>query len=358
MDQLTWDETVSIVGNGRRMTYEVPSIGKPRTNDENASNGIHWKFNPKLDDGNANPDIGLAAKFDKNNRNKKPVGYPCPGIIAASFNQKIAYVVGQSIGEDALWAGASGLYGYGLNLHRNPYHGRAGEYYSEDAYLTGIMAGWASKGSQEKGLYVYNKHFVLNDQEIGRSSYATWIPEQALRQEHLRPFEIAIEIGDAMCVMTAFSRIGTTWSGNDYNLMTRWLRQEAGMRGFAVTDWYKSTGMGMRNGVLAGQDLPDGTATSEFNGYGPEAGGHGYLAQAMRISAQRILYTVANSNAMNFIGDDTVTEITTIEPESLKLVPVINLTINITFAVALALATGTATWNVLSLVLSKKKEEL
>ena len=357
MDQLTWDETVTIVANGRRMTYEVPSIGKPRTNDENASNGIHWKFNPKLDDGNANSEIGLAAKFDPKNRNKKPVGYPCPGIVAASFNQKIAYVVGQSIGEDALWAGASGLYGYGLNLHRNPYHGRAGEYYSEDAYLTGIMAGWASKGSQEKGLYVYNKHFVLNDQEIGRSSYATWIPEQALRQEHLRPFEIAIEIGDAMCVMTAFSRIGTVWSGNDHNLMTKWLRGEAGMRGFAVTDWYKSTGMGMRNGVLAGQDLPDGSASGEFSGYGPDNGGHGYLAQAMRTSAQRILYTVANSNAMNFIGDDTVTEITTIEPESLKLIPVINLTVNVTFAVALILATGMSCWNVVSIVLSKKKEE-
>lgn len=71
--------------------------------------------------------------------------------------------MGQAIGEDGLWAGASGLYGFGLGLHRNPYHGRVGEYYSEDPYLTGVIGGYESLGAQSKGLYVYNKHFVLND---------------------------------------------------------------------------------------------------------------------------------------------------------------------------------------------------
>lgn len=179
-----------------------------------------------------------------------------------------------------------------------------GEYYSDDPYLTGIMAGWSSLGAQEKGLYVYNKHFVLNDQETNRSSYATWITEQALRQSYIRPFEIAIEIGDAMCVMTAFNRIGTYWSGNDYNLLTKCLRGELGMRGFAVTDWYPSTAMNVTNGLLAGQDLPDGEDINSLRGKGPGTD-NGHLAQAMRVSAQRILYTVANSNAMNFYGEGT-----------------------------------------------------
>lgn len=306
LDQLTYEEMCTLTGEGRRMTREIESIQKPQTNDLNASNGINWRFNPKLNDGNANEKTGFAYRFDNGNRNLYPVGYPCEGIVAATFNTEIAHAVGNAIGEDALWAGASGLYGFGLNLQRNPYHGRTGEYYGDDPFLTGVMAGWSSLGAQEKGLYVYNKHFVLNDQEKTRSSYSTWITEQALRQSHLRPFEIAIEIGDAMCVMTAFSRIGTYWSGNDYNLMTRWLRGEAGMRGFAVTDWYKSAAMNMTNGLLAGQDLPDGSASGNLLKYGPETGGYGHLAQAMRISAQRILYTVANSNAMNFYGEGTI----------------------------------------------------
>lgn len=353
LDQLTWAETLDVVGRGRRMTYEIESIGKPRTNDVNASNGISWRFDMTPGDGGQNKKMGFGAKFDPDNRNHYPVGYPCEGIVAASFNKDIAYVIGQSIGEDALWAGASGLYGFGLNLHRNPYHGRAGEYYSEDAFLTGIIAGWSSKGAWEKGLYVYNKHFVLNDQEIDRSSYSTWITEQALRQAHIRPFEMAIEIGDAMCVMTAFSRIGTYWSGNDYNLMTRCLRGELGMRGFAVTDWYKSSGMGMRNGILAGQDLPDGTSTSEFDGYGPENGGHGYLAQAMRRSAQKILYTVANSNAMNFFGDDT--RVITHNPASYAIRDKVISGVNIAFYSSTALAVGASVWMIVDAILKKKK---
>ena len=121
----------------------------------------------------------------------------------------------------------------------------------------------------------------------------------------LRPFEIAIEIGDAMNVMNSFNKIGMTWTGNYYNLMTGWLRGEAGMAGFAVTDWYRSGGMNMVYGMLAGTDLPDGSDYSNIVQYAPGSG-YGYYTTAVRQAAQRIMYTVANSNAMNFYGEDTL----------------------------------------------------
>lgn len=248
--------------------------------------------------------------------------------------------------------GASGLYGFGLNLHRNPYHGRAGEYYSDDPYLTGVIAGWSALGAQSKGLYVYNKHFVLNDQEKTRSSYSTWITEQALRQTHIRPFEIAIEIGDAMNVMTAFNRIGTYWSGVDYNLMTKCLRGELGMRGFAVTDWYSSSGMNMLNGILAGQDLPDGSASSKYASYGPDSGGYGFFAQAMRVSAQRILYTVANSNAMNFYGEGTYQ--ITYDPEWWSVKDGIITTIDVLFIISCVFLAFTSGWVIFDKVRKRK----
>ena len=169
------------------------------------------------------------------------------------------------------------------------------------------MGGWESKGAQSKGLYVYNKHFVLNDQETNRTGHNTWLTEQTMREIYLRSFELAIEIGDAMNVMNAFNNIGTYWSGVDYNLMTKWLRGEAGMRGFAITDWYPTYSMNITYGILAGTDLPDGS--DNISKYGPDADGkgdYGAYAHAVRRSAQRQLYTVANSNAMNFIGEDTI----------------------------------------------------
>ena len=316
MDQLTWEEIATVLGSGLRRTVALDRIGKPYTNDVNASNAISWMFDMKLKGGDGRNTVGYAYKFDSTNREHNPTGYPCEGIIAATFNTELAYAVGQAIGEDGLWTGASGLYGFGLGLHRNPYHGRAGEYYSDDPFLTGIIGGYESAGAQSKGLYVYNKHFILNDQEESRTSYKAWLTEQTFRETYLRPFEIAIEIGDAMNVMTSFNNIGSGWSGNYYTLMNNWLRGEAAMAGFAVTDWYSSHNMNLKYGVLAGNDLPDGNGREgEIRPYGPDNGtyDYGFYGVAARKSAQRILYTVANSNAMNFIGDSTI--IITHDPE-------------------------------------------
>ena len=308
MDQLTYEESAKLTGSGLRKTEAISSIGKPQTTDVNASNAISWKFDMALDGGEGlSKDVGFASYFDPGDRDHNPTGYPCEGIVAATFNTDIAYAVGQAIGEDGLWTGANGLYGFGLGLHRNAYHGRAGEYYSDDPYLAGMMGGYSSLGAQSKGLYVYNKHFILNDQETSRTSYNTWLNEQTMRETYLRPFEIAIEIGDAMNVMNSFNRVGNIWSGASYNLMTKCLRGELGMRGFAITDYYPSGGMTLSYGILAGTDLPDGNGGNDtILKYGPSEGKHPYYARAVRRSAQRILYTVANSNAMNFIGKGTI----------------------------------------------------
>lgn len=329
LDQLTWEETVNIVSNGRRRTIGVDSISKPVTIDHNGSSGFAEPYN-YLEESNR----GLAVKNNDPDKSKHAVGYPCSGIIAATFNKELAYAVGNAMGEDSLWSGMSAIYGFGLNIHRSAYHGRYAAYYSADPYLTGVMSGQSSLGAWDKGCYVYNKHLVLDEQEVNRSSHEAYIYEEALRQIYLRPFEIAIDIGDAMCVMTAFNRVGSIWAGNHYNLCTEFLRNEAGMQGFAVTDWYPSTGMGIVGGILAGNDLPDGDgANSEFNGYGP---GNGYaeLAWAMRESAHRILFTVVHSNAMNGIG--TGTRFITHTPTWVIALHAIEITVGILFALSAA----------------------
>ncbi len=354
MDQLTWEDTVKLLSNGLRRTLEINSIGKPYTNDVNASNGISWMFDMSKEGGSGTSNVGFASHFDTLNRLQNPTGYPCEGIIASSFNKDLAYAVGQAIGEDGLWSGASGLYGFGLGLHRNAYHGRAGEYYSEDSYLSGVMGGYESKGAQSKGLYVYNKHFVLNDQETSRTSYNTWLTEQTMRETYIRPFEIAIEIGDAMNVMSAFNHVGSVWSGSDYNLMTLCLRNELGMRGFAVTDYFPSGGMSMSYGMMAGTDLPDGAeSSSNISKFGPESGNYGYYAQACRQAAQRILYTVANSNAMNFIGVDT--KVISYEPEWHKTRDGILISVYSLFGISCAFFVGTNAYYLVQ-KFSKKKE--
>lgn len=313
LNQLTFEQLSELCAVGLRMTVAVEEIGKPETLDHNGPSGVTQKYSIGSN--------GYANQINDPDKEETGTCYPCNGIIAATFNDKLAAEVGELIGEDAMWAGYAGFYGTGVNIHRTPYSGRVFEYYSEDGILTGLIAAAETEAIQSKGVYVYNKHFVLNDQEEQRQGIGTWCNEQAMREIYLRAFELPIVYADAKCVMTAFNRIGAVWSGAMYELQTSWLRGEAGMTGFGVTDMYDGSYMSKPHEVLAGNDIPDnypgtsGTAVSkdsgsnlgfEFAEYAPGAAKeNAQLAQAMRESSHRILYTVANSRGMDGIATGT-----------------------------------------------------
>ena len=302
MDQLTYDELAKICANGLRMTVGIESIGKPETLDHNGPSGVTQKYS-------LGPN-GYANQTNDPDKELKGTCFPCNGIVAATFNDELAYRVGQLIGEDAMWAGYAALYGSGLNIHRSPYAGRVFEYYSEDGTLTGLIDTAETRGIQEKGVYVYNKHFVLNDQEKNRAGIATWTNEQALREIYLRAFELPIVNAEAKCVMTAYNRLGAIWAGSYRELLTDWLRGEAGMNGFAVTDMYDGVYMVKVHEVLAGNDIPDdyvGDDLSQFSAYGPNGSkANPIVGQRMRESAKRVLYTVLHSRGMDGISNNSV----------------------------------------------------
>ena len=301
MDQLTYEQMAKLCANGLRMTINIDEIGKPLTVDHNGPSGVTQKYSVG--------ENGYAVQTNDPQKDIKGTCYPCNGIIAATFNDELIREVGELIGEDAMWAGYAGLYGTGLNIHRSPYAGRVFEYYSEDGTLTGLVDAAETLGIQSKGVYVYNKHFVLNDQENNRAGIGTWVNEQALRENYLRAFELPIVNADAKCVMTAFNRLGAQWAGAYTELLTDWLRGEAGMEGFAVTDMYDDTYMVKANEVVAGNDIPDnyvGDDVSQFAAYGPNGSTpNAAVAQALRTSSKRVLYTVLHSRGMDGISSNT-----------------------------------------------------
>lgn len=313
LDQLTYEELSRLCAVGLRMTVSLESIGKPETLDHNGPSGVTQAYSAGTN--------GYANQTNDPDKALTGTCYPCNGIIAATFNDQLVQEVGELIGEDAMWAGYAGIYGSGLNIHRTPYAGRVFEYYSEDGILTGLIDTAETIGIQSKGVYVYNKHFALNEQETQRQGLGTWCNEQAMREIYLRAFELPIVNADAKCVMTAFNRIGAVWSGACDELLTGWLRGEAGMEGFAVTDMYEGDYMSKPHEVLAGNDIPDnfpgttgtgGTNSTtgdlgfEFAAYGPDGETpNAAVARAMRESAHRILYTVLHSRGMDGFSADT-----------------------------------------------------
>lgn len=308
LDQLSWEDTTSLLLCGARMTGALSSIAKPQTIDHNGAIGVNQPYG-----GNGAVNRGFAVTNNDPDKNLRPPSYPCNDIAASTFNAELMREYGEAWGEDGLWAGYSGLYGPGLNMHRSPYAGRNFEYFSEDSFLAGRMCANLCYGIESKGIYVYLKHPLLNDQEMNRSSLATWANEQTIREIYLRPFEMAIEEGGARNVMLGLNKVGPYWnmvSGFANDL----LRDEFGMKGFAVTDWLQADGFAdmMPVSHLSGTDLVD-RDFSKKTYYDKFRTGHGEIAWAMRESVHRILYTVVHSAGMN--GFSANTRVITITPE-------------------------------------------
>ena len=121
-----------------------------------------------------------------------------------------------------------------------------------------------------------------------------WLNEQALREIYLKPFEMAIKDGHSHGVMSSFNRLGKTWAGGSYPLLTTVLREEWGFEGTVITDYALARYMNVDQMIRAGGDL--------VLNQGNKAPSKDYTAtqvSLMRKSTKNILYTIANSNAMN-----------------------------------------------------------
>ena len=166
--------------------------------------------------------------------------------------------VGHAIGAEMIEAGVTLWLAPGLNIHRNPLCGRNFEYYSEDPYVSGIMAASVTRGVQSHpGLGVTIKHFCCNNQEDKRETVSENVPERALREISLRGFEIAVRKSKPWAVMTSYNLVNGvhTFASND--LCTKALRNEWEYQGLVMTDWTASEkNPGEHTScILAGNDL-------------------------------------------------------------------------------------------------------
>ena len=282
LDQLTIDEMIKLLSTGYHGMKEVTSIAKPAEVTKDGPLGVKQKY--------------------QTNSSEYTLSFPSTTLLAASYNDQLAYEVGELMGEDMLHAGVTGIYAPGANIHRSTYSGRNYEYYSEDGFISGIMCKQQTMGIQSKGCYVVIKHIVLNDQETNRHGINTWATEQAIREIYLPAFEYAVVEGGAMGLMSGFNRIGTKWSGAHKGLLTDVLRGEWGYEGFVISDCAWREFMDVEDGLIAGNDcILDNIDVSNYN----QVKNNPTLAKAVREATHRVLYVVANSNAMNGFSSNT-----------------------------------------------------
>lgn len=265
LDQLSQKEISDLIGQGKFQTVAVESVGKPFCNEFDGPAGFNENSSGKTSD-------------------PKWVVFPIEALLGCSWNPQSTYNMGKAMGIIGNETGVHGWYGPGLNLHRSPYYGRNFEYYSEDAVLSGKLVAEVIRGAKQNNLTCYMKHFAAADTGPNSPNWYTWMTEQNLRENYLKPFEIAVKEGGANAVMSGFSAIGATWAGSNYALSTQILRNEWGFRGSMITDWENSY-MDKVRGILAGNDLWLGQSSTNFNFNDPAQ------AYCARQSVKNILYT-------------------------------------------------------------------
>lgn len=288
LDQLTFEEMVSGIGDSFHWRMPVESVQAPGTRDENGPQGL------------------TAALLGSGLGDIEPTAFTSEDVMAATFNTQLIYAVGNIIGNNCLAADVVCLYGPGANTHRTPYGGRNFEYYSEDGFLSGQMCAAEVQGLQEKGVDVVIKHFALNDCEQDRLGQAVWVGEQAAREIYLKAFQKALEEAGGNGVMTAYTRWGAVWSGGHYGLMTGILRGEWGNQTMSITDNVLVNYCNGVDAVMAGGVSTFDAMLWYITRQLPQYEQDSVVVTAMREAMHHNLYALANSSGMNGIGPDTV----------------------------------------------------
>ncbi|MEY4755806.1 MAG: hypothetical protein RJA34_704, partial [Pseudomonadota bacterium] len=268
LDEMTLQEQVSLLsGADFWTTVPVPRLNVPAvkvTDGPNGARGGIFKDGPST------------ACF--------PVGI----ALASTWNPGLIEKTGAALGEEAKLKGARVLLAPTVNLHRTVLNGRNFECHSEDPWLSSEMAVAYVRGVQSTGVAATIKHFAGNESEYQRMSMSSDIPERALRELYLLPFERAVKEANVWAVMTAYNRLDGTFASDHRRLVTDILRKEWGFDGLVMTDWFASHDT--VQGVVAGTDLEMPGPSRERGAKLVQAVQDGKLpAEAVRACARRVL---------------------------------------------------------------------
>lgn len=214
----------------------------------------------------------------------KATQVPIGTLLACTWNQALNEELFHLIGEELLANQIDTLLGPGINIHRHPLNGRNFEYFSEDPFMTGVMAAAQTRGLNQAGVRATLKHLSGNDQETARVDVDTVASQRALREVHLKPFEMAVKEGNATSIMSAYNPVNGHWTASNYDQNTAILRGEWGYTGIVMTDWW------------AKMNHPS------------DAGKEARTYTSFMVRSQNDLYMVVENDGAegNAMGDDTI----------------------------------------------------
>lgn len=164
--------------------------------------------------------------------------FPCSTLLACTWNPEIVEKVGAAGGAEAKENNIGAWLTPAINIHRSPLCGRNFEYYSEDPFLTGKMAGAMVTGIQSNRVAATVKHFALNNKETNRRESDSRASERAIREIYLKGFEIIVKQAKPWSIMSSYNIINGHRASENKEMLEDILRGEWGFEGMVTTDWW------------------------------------------------------------------------------------------------------------------------
>ncbi len=173
--------------------------------------------------------------------------FPQPFGLACTWDEELLREVGRVIGTEARVFFARDPASHGLTLWaptvdllRDPRWGRTDEGYGEDPIHAGKMVAALVRGIQGDHPFYLRavaspKHFIGNNNEVGRGERSVSLDPRNMRESYLKAFELAFREGGAQSMMTSYNSVnGVPANLNpDINAV---VKREWGMDGFVVSD--------------------------------------------------------------------------------------------------------------------------
>ncbi|KAJ7259206.1 beta-glucosidase [Mycena rebaudengoi] len=235
VEKLTTDESIQLIaGVGLWKTYAVDRLGIPAIKVSDGPNGVRGNHFF----------MGTPAKC-----------LPSATALGATWDPDLIREIGlKLLAPEAKLRAASVILAPTCNIQRNPLGGRSFESFSEDPYLSGMLAAAYVNGVQEGGIGTAIKHFVGrdylsvhapiytivrgNDKENDRTAYDSIMSDRALREIYLMPFMLAQKYAQPWSYMTAYNRLNGTHLSENALIMKNILRDEWKFEGLIMSDWF------------------------------------------------------------------------------------------------------------------------
>lgn len=165
--------------------------------------------------------------------------------LAATFNREYPRIMGEVTAYETRTCLVPWTFAPVMDLGRDPRWPRMWESYGEDVYMNSTMSVESVKGLQgtdpnqvdQYHIAACIKHYMGYGVPVsGKDRTPSSIASRDLREKYFEPFKESIKAGALSLMVNSASNNGIPFHAN-YELLTKWVKEDLNWDGMIVTDW-------------------------------------------------------------------------------------------------------------------------